>query len=121
GWCPKCGYCRSIEEDKAKETLKCTGTPRKTSGLGMTEFFDLLRRVPAWVWGLLVGAALLAGVSVAADRVLPPESLARALWSSIQLGLGLIGLIAAQIWVLIQIAHLDDKLGAKDIVISGRL
>src|SRR5258708_5777213 len=38
GWCPTCGYCRSLAEDGAKIPLSTEPAARQTSPLGIVEF-----------------------------------------------------------------------------------
>src|SRR5439155_25857678 len=89
GWCPKCGYCRSLEEDANKAALAAPPAARRPSALGFVEFFEVLGKLPSWLWPLLGGIVGVVVLSFAADFVLPNESLSRALWSAIQLILGL--------------------------------
>jgi hypothetical protein len=122
GWCPACGYCRSLEEEKANiPPPPAPPAPRQPSLLGATEFGQALKLMPAWVWPLLGGSAAIAVVSVAADYQLPEIDFGRALWSAIQILLSVIGLILAQLWVALVIAAEDDKLGAGDIILPGRV
>jgi hypothetical protein len=121
GWCPKCGYCRSLAEDGPKVPLSTESPARQTSPLGVVEFSELLAKLPRWLWITLAGAVGILVVSWAADLVLPVESLPRALWSTLQVVLGLLALLAAQVWALIVLAPHDDLLGPKDIVLSARL
>src|SRR4051794_28944721 len=56
GWCPGCGYCRSLEEEKAVAPPPPEpAAPRKPSFLGATEFGEAMRHVPRWAWPLLGG------------------------------------------------------------------
>jgi hypothetical protein len=119
GWCPKCRYCRTIEQDAPKVARATNAT--KASALGATEFMNLVAKLPQWVWVMAAGSAAIALISFASQIVLPPECLPRAIWSTAQLGLGLITLIAAQIWALLVLAPEDDRLGAKDIFFAVRL
>jgi hypothetical protein len=121
GWCPSCGYCRSLEQDANKAALATPTTARKPSALGVVEFGEMLAKVPRWFWGTLGGIAVVVVISLAADFTLAEESLPRALWSSIQLFLGLIGILAAQIWAFILIAPESEHLSAKDLILSARL
>jgi len=121
GWCPKCGYCRSLAEDGAKVRLATEPVMQKTSPLGILEFYELLAKVPRWLWVLMGGAAGLACLSLVAHLLLPADSLGRALWSTLQLVLGLLALLGAQVWSLIVLAPHDDGLGPKDLVLSVRL
>ena len=52
---------------------------------------------------------------------LPPSGLLRALWSTGQIVTGMLMILVAQIWLLILMAPDDDKLGNKDVILSGRL
>jgi hypothetical protein len=120
GWCPKCRYCRSLEEDAPQFDL-VNKVAAKTSPLGMMEFMDLFSKLPQWSWVLGVGALLIVIISLASKFVLPATCLGRALWSTIQLGIGLLGLLAAQVWALIVLAPEDDRLGPKDLFLATRL
>lgn len=123
GWCPSCGYCRSLEEDANKVALAIAPVKRQPSALGLVEFFEVLSKLPGWLWGLLGGIAAIVGLSVAADCfLLPPgDSMARALWSALQFGAGLIGLFAAQVWAFVLIAPDSEHLSARDLILSARL
>jgi hypothetical protein len=89
--------------------------------LGLVEFYELLCKLPRWLWILVGGIATVAAIALAADRMLPSDSLPRALWSAIQLGVGLLGLFAAQVWAFLLIAPQTEHLSAKDLVLSARL
>jgi hypothetical protein len=121
GWCPACGYCRSLEEDVKKVALMLKPATGQPSALGMVEFFEVLGRLPMWLWVLLGGTTCVAVISIAASFMLPDNSLARALWCTIQVGAGLLGLFAAQAWSLVILAPESDHLGAKDLILSARL
>jgi hypothetical protein len=81
----------------------------------------VLGKLPRWFWGILGGTVVVAVISLAADFALPDDSLARALWSSIQLSLGLLGILAAQIWAFFLIAPETEQISAKDLILSVRL
>lgn len=123
GWCPGCGYCHSLEEEKGKVAVAApeTAAPKKPSALGAAEFGEAMKRVPGWAWPLLGGMAVVAGASVAANHLLPEECLARALWSAVQMVLCVVGLIAAQLWAVLLVGAGEDGLGAKDVILPGRL
>jgi hypothetical protein len=119
GWCPKCRYCRTLEEDVAKSPL--VKPLVKTSPLGIVEFWEMLNKLPSWLWVLLGGCGTVAMVSLAADFLLPPYCLTRALWSTIQFAIGLVGLVVGQIWLVVLFAPTDDKVSFKDVLFPGRL
>jgi hypothetical protein len=121
GWCPKCGYCQSLDADAAKVVVPSKAGPHKPSPLGIVEFFDMLAKLPAWLWVTLGGITVVVLVSLAADFLLADDSLPRALWSTGELALGLLLLLVAQVWLFVQLAPNDDRLSAKDIILSARL
>ncbi len=121
GWCRSCGYCSSLEAERAKAVLP-SAPVRGTSTLGAVEFFQMLQKVPRWFWILLSGSIVVVLVSIAADWMwLEDEEFERALWTSFQLGGGWLVLLIAQMWVLLQMAPNDDRLGPRDFIVPFRL
>ena len=122
GWCPSCGYCRSLEEDgKTIAPPTEAATAKKPSLLGASEFGEAMRRMPMWFWPLFGGVLFLAGGSVAADYLLPEDGLARALWSAIQLVLGIVGVVVAQLWAALLVGTNEERIGARDVFLPGRI
>jgi hypothetical protein len=122
GWCTKCGYCRSVQEEKGKvQQLKAATTKSGPSFLGLVEFFQMLGHVPAWAWILMVGSAAIVAGAFVVNATLPENSLARALWFTIQIGVSLLVLFGAQVWLLFSIAGENEKLSAKDLFLSFQL
>jgi hypothetical protein len=121
GWCPKCRYCRTLEQAPAIVFKSPGSNEHQTSPFGVIEFYQLVKKLPNWLRVLVAGSVFLLVISTVTTFLLPANSLIRALWSTVQLALGLIGLIAAQAWALIVIAPEDDGLGAKDLVFASRL
>src|SRR5262245_49945200 len=122
GWCQKCGYCRSLEEDKTQALIqRREAQKRQPSPLGSLEFFQMVARFPAWTWVLIGGVAMVVALNVPPALSLPDDCLGRALWSSIEICLGFALIIGAQTWALCLLAPNDDRLGFKDAIIPGRL
>jgi hypothetical protein len=121
GWCPRCGYCKSLVEDSAQGALPSAPPSRQASPLGIVEFGALLGNVPSWLRITLAGVAGVTLISTAANYSLADESFARALWSSLQVVLGLLAVLAAQVWCLFLLAPTDGSLGPKDLILSFRL
>jgi hypothetical protein len=122
GWCPGCGYCRSLEDEGAEVAPPPEpAAPKQPSALGAAEFGVAMRRVPLWFWPLLGGVAVVGGASVAADYLLPEECLARALTSALQMVLSVVGLVAAQLWAMMIVGAHEEGLGARDVILPGRL
>lgn len=119
GWCVKCGYCKVLENARElNEQLR----PKAPSGVGgLSDLAEQLRRLPRWVWVLLRGVAVILLFSAVVSFALPAESLLRAIWSTAQLGIGLILLFFAQVRALALLVPEDADLSGKDLVYPVRL
>jgi hypothetical protein len=113
--CYECGYSRS---GGSPEPSEAETPPEKRSDA--EEFFAAVGKLPAWVWILSFGVLVIAGASVAANHVLPNYSYRRALWTTVELGIGVVALFAAQIWLLFLLSS-EDGLGPMDIIYPFRL
>src|SRR5262249_37562217 len=60
-------------------------------------------------------------VSIFPANALEEDSLPRAIWSTAQIILGLLMILAAQVWALALLAPEDDRLHFKDAIFAGRL
>jgi hypothetical protein len=121
GWCAKCGYCKSLADEAAKEPLARTA-PRKASFLGIVEFFELLQRVPGWIWVLLGGDVVVLTAAYLVNDGLPTgNSLGRALITTITLGVSVLVIFVAQVWAMIQIVAEEEGLGARHLFYSFKL
>jgi hypothetical protein len=114
GWCPGCGYCRTLEETPAHEpgTLQTAiqaDTPKE-------EY-----RIPNWIWPLVVGVALIVNGTILANRKIIDTPFQRALWASLQIAGGLLILFVGQFIALLRLAHQDEKLSFKDAIMPFRL
>jgi hypothetical protein len=69
----------------------------------------------------MTGIAFIVLICVTGNLVLPPLCLARALWSSLQIVLGIVGVVLAQMTAMMLIGAEEEGLGAKDVIIPGRL
>jgi hypothetical protein len=120
GWCQKCGYCRSLEEDKARVALERPAEQRRP----VPSRFELLyyiARLPGWVWVLCCGVVAIVLFTYPPSRRLEPDCLERAIWCTAQLLGGLLLLWGTQFWTLLLVADKDDKLNAMDVFLTGRL
>jgi len=122
GWCKSCGYCKSLEEEKDRVPLAETpATPRTPSVLGMVEFGQMLAKLPNWALVLISGIGVVVVANLPPAKALAENSLTRAVFATAEMGVGLLMIVAAQIWALFVLAPGDDKLGFKDAILPGRL
>lgn len=121
GWCSKCGFCRSLEDDRAKVPLQKPDThPTKPRG-DMGNFLLLFGMIPRWAWVLLGGMVLMVAATLGPSWQLPKNSFDRAIYCTLQIVIGLLLILAAQFYALIRLAPMDEKLGFKDIFLPLRL
>src|SRR5438128_8797477 len=76
GWCSRCGYCRSLEEEKpvaAPLPTEQPATSKKPSALGALEFVEAVKVLPDWLWPLLGGVGGVMAASIVTDQYLPEE------------------------------------------------
>lgn len=117
GWCKACGFCRSLEAEQHNQLLQAPARPTQGEVLA-----GAAQQIPWWFWSLIAGIGVLGVISMAADRLLPAGlSLPRALWTSIQIVLGLILILAGQFIALVKIAYEDANLSFKDALVPTRL
>jgi len=118
GWCKACGYCRSLATE-APAQLMAPATPQPTRGEALA---GAASNLPLWFWALLLGVALAAGLSFAAGRLLPPgDCLPRAIWTSVQIGLGVVLIFASQVIAVVAVAPEDERLSFKDAIVPLRI
>jgi len=121
GWCQACGYCHSLEEEKARVPSSVPAAAGPSSPLGSLEMVEVVRTLPRWVWLMLGGVLAIVGATFIPGLQLPRTGLLRAAWCTVQLVVGLVLVFAAQIWALLQLAHQDEKLGNRDAFMPVRL
>jgi hypothetical protein len=120
GWCPACGYCRALAETAGKtDPAKPASSPEVD--VTPATLAAAAARLPLWVAPLAVGMGLFVVVSLYIGKLLPPNSFERALWTTLQIMVGLGVLFAGQFIALIYIAPQDEKLGFKDAIFPFRL
>jgi len=117
GWCRGCGYCRSLEDETAKQLLQHTQARGP-----QVSYAGLVGNIPVWFWVLIVGLVAAVAVSLAIGWLLPAGSnFTRAMWTTAQVVVGLLAIFACQLFALVQIAAEDEKLGFKDALVPTRL
>jgi hypothetical protein len=119
GWCQKCGYCQSLDEETVAVQMS---QRRKPSPLGTFEILEMIQETPRWVWVLLGGVVVIALISLAANSFLDEDCLERAIYTTAQIGVGLLMFIAAQIWAGIWVGvATEEEIGPKDFILPFRL
>jgi hypothetical protein len=121
GWCKSCGYCKSLEEDKARVPMRTAGASKTPSLLGMVEFGQVLAHLPSWAWVLVGGMVVIVVMNVLPAQSVPKEGLVRAVLSTSEIAIGLVLIFVAQFWALFAVGGNDEKLNFKDGVLPGRL
>jgi hypothetical protein len=116
GLCPRCGYCRSLEN--SPEILP---PARWHSDLRGSWYEQWSAAVPGWLRVLLAGVAGLGVASFAAGQLLPEPSAVRAIWTLGQLGLGLVVIAAAQLAAYVRLSLQENRLGLVDLIFPDRL
>jgi hypothetical protein len=120
GWCQACGFCKSLEEDRAKIPLQNPATaPAKANAVGAMGM--VVGNLPIWLWILLLGMALFAAATLLPAHYFGKNPLHRALWCTGQIVGGLVLLFTAQFLALLRLAPEDEKLGIKDVFLPFRL
>jgi hypothetical protein len=122
GWCQSCGYCRSLEEERARGAIPSwDAAAPKDAASEPTGADGWLAKLPSWAGMLLGGVVFVVLINVPPSLFLTPDTLTRAVWSTVGVVLGVVMILAAQFWALMTIAPEDDNLGIKDLLVSGRL
>jgi hypothetical protein len=117
GWCRGCGYCHSLEEERAQRPA----APARASGSRVVELSRLLRKTPGWAGILMLGTVAVALFSLPPALALPDNSPSRCWWTTGQAVLGLLMILTAQAWAVMVLADKDDRLSTKDVFVSARL
>jgi hypothetical protein len=121
GWCSQCGYCHSLEQDRARAPVPTPTAHKSLSNPGTLDSLRLLVKVPSWFWVMLAGAVvvmLCTWLLVHSQRITP---FGRCLWCTVQIGLGAVILFLASFWALLQVAAEDETITAKDVFLPVRL
>ena len=117
GWCKACGYCRTLEAEQNNQLLQAAAQPTRGAVLK-----GVAGQVPWWFWVLVIGVGGLAGLSLAVGQLLPAgDCLVRAVWTSVQIALGLLMVFAGQFFAVMWIAPEDERLSFKDAIVPTRL
>src|SRR5262245_23578556 len=117
GWCQACGYCRSLEEDRARFLPEIASSQPAV----VAQAKQIVGHAPRWIWVWLIGLTAAAGLSYAVGQLLPDRSFSRALWTTLQVALGLLTIFLAQFFALLRLAPHDETLSFRDALLPSRL
>src|SRR5437762_2321436 len=98
GVCQNCGYCHALEEARSAVITNQSIQFRLFSVRNLLYLWDRLIYLHEWLVLLFAGVTATLFLSFMANRLLAPESAQRALWTTLQIGLGMAGMLAAHIW-----------------------
>jgi hypothetical protein len=116
GWCKKCGYCRSLQESPVRET------PRPSAGPSKVDAAKDALKLPFWFWVMILGMGVVAGASALVGARLPAgPKFERALWCTIQIGLGILLIWVTQFVALIKLAPKDATLNFSHAILPGKI
>jgi hypothetical protein len=80
GWCRSCGYCRTLEDERAKALPPAS--PAATGRQAAANALSVIGRAPSWLYVLVLGMGLFAVVTLLPAKKLPPVgTYERALWT----------------------------------------
>jgi hypothetical protein len=114
GLCENCGYCRSLEEGGGPASGIEGSSKAAAAADGAAALWQTMRVLPRWTWVLIGGAALILGLSIVGDALLPDESLPRALCSTTQLAGGFLLIIGTQIYGVLRVSAKDASAGGHE-------
>jgi hypothetical protein len=98
GVCQNCGYCHALEEARSAVITNQSIEFRLFSVRNLLYLWDRLVYLHEWLVLLFAGVTATLFLSFMANRLLVPESAQRALWTTLQISIGLAGIMAAQVW-----------------------
>ncbi len=98
GVCQNCGYCHALEEARNAVITNQSIQFRLFSVRNLLYLWDRLIYIHEWLVLLFAGVTATLFLSFMANRLLVPESAPRALWTTLQISIGLVGILAAQVW-----------------------
>jgi len=98
GVCQNCGYCQALEEARSAVITNQSIQFRLFSVRNLLYMWDRLVYLHEWLVLLFAGMTAAVFLSFMANRLLAAESAQRALWTTLQIGLGVVGMVAAQVW-----------------------
>lgn len=117
GWCPKCGYCRSLEKDRATAKLVNEAPPTKSVFNRFGEAGEMIGKIPGWGWTAAAGFCAIVALACLANHYLPQQdSLARALIGLIGVVASIVVILCLNLWSLFLLGANDENLSPKHVI-----
>jgi hypothetical protein len=98
GVCQNCGYCHALEEARSAVITNQSIQFRLFSVRNLLYLWERLVYLHEWLVLLFAGMTAALFLSFMANRLLVAESAQRALWTTLQIGIGFAGMAAAHVW-----------------------
>lgn len=133
GWCQECGYCKSLEDPATKKLVETEPAKPAPATVAVQQAGQLVSNIPYWSYILVAGVFFIVVLTILANRRLPAQNdnpltptqaghgLARAQWTTLQIGVGLLVIFFAQVVALVRVAPADPNLSFKDVFLPFRL
>jgi hypothetical protein len=118
-WCLRCGWGRQVLQapaEAAAEAARPSAARRAAE-----EWAQAARLLPRWAWVMLGGLLAIGLGSLDAHLLLPPDSWGRAVWTTAQIIVGLVGLLLAQVAVCSLLGLQRDAPGLLDLLMPDRV
>jgi hypothetical protein len=118
-WCSACGYRQTGSKGWGlrPDAVERPAARHKAGG----EWAEVPRLVPRWAWVMLGGVAVVGLMSVNAGMLLPPASWQRAVWTTTQIVVGVVGLLLAQVAVCSWLGEQRDQPTLWDLLMPDRV
>jgi hypothetical protein len=116
GWCKACGYCRSLEDGPTIAPPAPAAGPTQLSATT-----DAVRELPGWFWIAGSGVVVIGVATFVGGHFLPLTPLGRALFTTVEMALGILVMFVGQFIALVRIAPEDSGLKFLDAIMPFRL
>jgi hypothetical protein len=121
-WCSRCGYrqmCNDTPAPVAAPKPELLG--RSAVRQKLAEWAQAAQLLPRWAWVMLGGLLAVGLGSLDANLLLPPDSWARAVWTTAQVVTGVVGMLLAHVSVVCFLGLQHDAPGLWDLVMPDRV
>lgn len=115
GWCQKCGFCKTLQEKPVQKTQRLA--PPKSGGASSPSI-----QLPFWFWVLILGMGVVIGATALVNTRLPAgPKFERALWCTVQIGVGILLIWITQFIAVIVLAPKEASLNFMHVILPGKI